>query len=86
MARKVTITLPDDLLESIRERADERGVSAYVTEAVRHRDAMDKLRELGEFLDTEYGPAPPEDIDAARAELIEALWGDSVLPRKPKTA
>ncbi|MFC4377173.1 ribbon-helix-helix protein, CopG family [Nocardia halotolerans] len=46
MARKVTISLPDDLLESIRERADERGVSAYVTEAVRHRDAMDRLREL----------------------------------------
>ncbi|WP_278264741.1 hypothetical protein [Nocardia sp. AG03] len=84
MARKVTITLPDELLESIRERADERGVSAYVTEAVRHRDAMDKLRELGDFLDTEHGPVSAEQIDAARAELLEALWGDPA--RKPKTA
>ncbi|MFE3546011.1 hypothetical protein ACFXK0_23880 [Nocardia sp. NPDC059177] len=82
MARKVTITLPDDLLESIRERADERGVSAYVTEAVRHRDAMDKLRELGDFLDSEYGGVPAAEVERARAQLIEALWGDAA-SRKP---
>ncbi|MFD4432820.1 hypothetical protein [Nocardia sp. NPDC058497] len=85
MARKATITLPVDLLESIRERADERGVSAYVTEAVRHRDAMDELRELGDVLDSEYGPVSPAEIEAARAELIEALWGGP-RSRNPKTA
>lgn len=63
--RKITITLSEDLLESIKARVDKRGVSAYIAAAVAHQDAMDKLRELSERLDEEYGPLYEGDMQAA---------------------
>ncbi|MFF1955542.1 ribbon-helix-helix domain-containing protein [Streptomyces sp. NPDC058220] len=68
-AKKVTVTIPEDLLEEIREDAAERGISAYVTEALRAQRGRDKLLGLVSWLDEEYGPPTEEELAAARAEL-----------------
>ncbi len=70
-SKKVTVTIPEDLLEEIRTEADERGISAYVTEALRaKRDRdRDRLLELVEWLEEEHGPV----TDAERSASYEAL-------------
>lgn len=62
--KKITITVPEELLESIRSRVDARGVSAYITEAAAGRDAMDKLGELSAGLQEEYGALTDEELRA----------------------
>ncbi|WP_329020350.1 hypothetical protein [Streptomyces sp. NBC_00690] len=39
------ITVPEELVESIKGRVDARGVSGYISAATAHQDAMDRLRE-----------------------------------------
>jgi hypothetical protein len=69
--KKITITVPEDLLDSIRSRVDERGVSAYISEAARHRDAMDRLQELADGLDEEYGPLAEDELEDAYAYISD---------------
>ncbi|MFD5780503.1 CopG family transcriptional regulator [Streptomyces sp. NPDC126933] len=68
-AKKVTLTIPEDLLEEIREDVAERGISASVTEALRAQRGRDKLLGLVSWLDEEYGPSTEEELATARAEL-----------------
>ena len=68
-SKKVTVTIPEDLLEEIRTEADERGISAYVTEALRAKRDRDRLLELVEWLEEEHGPV----TDAERSASYEAL-------------
>lgn len=63
--KKITITVPEELLESIRSRVDARGVSAYITEAAVRMDAVDKLGELSVGLQEEYGALTDEELRAA---------------------
>ncbi|MDV5146835.1 CopG family transcriptional regulator [Streptomyces sp. SBC-4] len=69
--KKVTVTIPEDLLEEIRADAAEQGLSAYVAEALRLRRDRDRLRELVDWLEEEYGPLTEEELAAGRAELEE---------------
>ncbi|RAY13164.1 CopG family transcriptional regulator [Actinomadura craniellae] len=69
--KKVTVTIPEDLLEEIRADAAERGLSAYVAEALRAKLARNRLRELVDWLQEEYGPLTDEERAAARAKLEE---------------
>jgi len=55
VSKKVTVTIPEDLLEEIRTEADERGISAYVTEALRAKRDRDRLLELVQWLEEEHG-------------------------------
>ncbi|WP_199545723.1 hypothetical protein [Streptomyces sp. N35] len=77
--KKVTITIPEDLLDSIKGRVDARGVSAYIAEAAAHKDAMDRLRELSDRLEDEYGPVSEADYQAAldRIAAIDAWHGEA---------
>ncbi|WP_307792253.1 hypothetical protein [Streptomyces verrucosisporus] len=43
--KKVTVTIPEDLLEEIRSEVTERGLSAYFSEAPRLERERDRLRE-----------------------------------------
>ncbi|MFD8980693.1 hypothetical protein [Streptomyces sp. NPDC059564] len=76
--KKVTITLPEEVLAYIKDRVDERGVSAYVTAAVERMVAKDKLHELSDYLETEYGPTSEDAYETVldRIEAIDA-WYDS---------
>ncbi|ASU85744.1 CopG family transcriptional regulator [Nocardiopsis gilva YIM 90087] len=69
--KKVTITIPEDLLEEIRGEVDERGISAYVTEAVRQKRDHDLLVELVDWLEEEHGPVTEDEYAAGLAELDE---------------
>lgn len=67
--KKVTVTIPEDLLEEIRAEAAERGMSAYVTEALRFKRDRDRLRELVDWLEEEHGPVTESERAAVRGEL-----------------
>jgi hypothetical protein len=67
--KKITITVPEELVTSIKERVDARGVSAYIAAAAAHQDEMDRLRELAGRLEEEYGPVTDEEQQAALDRL-----------------
>lgn len=69
MTKKVTVTIPEDLLDEIRAEAAERGLSAYVAEALRFKRDRDRLRELADWLQEEHGPLTEEERTAAFEEL-----------------
>lgn len=69
--KKVTVTIPEDLLEEIRSEAAERGISAYVTDALRLKQDRDRLRELVDWLEEEHGPVTESESAAALEELRE---------------
>ncbi|MFD8483345.1 hypothetical protein [Kitasatospora sp. NPDC059673] len=68
-SKKYSVSLPEDLAESIRSQVGPGGFSAYVAEALEHRVAMDKLREIVADFEADNEPLTPEEIDAARALL-----------------
>ncbi|MEU6867805.1 hypothetical protein ABZ924_32000 [Streptomyces sp. NPDC046876] len=75
--KKITISLPEEIVEYIKASVDARGVSAFVTDAVEHKIAMIKLTKLSDFLDEEYGPLTAEELRAAEARLDEMdAWFD----------
>lgn len=65
------MTIPEDLLDEIRADAAERGLSAYVTDALRFKRDRDRLRELVDWLQGEHGPVTEDEHAAALAELDE---------------
>ncbi|MDT0308616.1 hypothetical protein RM780_16855 [Streptomyces sp. DSM 44917] len=65
-AKRVTVTIPEELLRSIRERVGERELSAYVTEALAHQDRIDRLGELSDWLQREHGAVTDEELAEAR--------------------
>lgn len=67
--KKVTVTIPEDLLEEIRADAAERGLSAYVAEALRFKRDRDRLLELVDWLQEEHGPVTEDERVAALDEL-----------------
>lgn len=69
--KKITVTIPEELLDEIRTEAAERGLSAYVAEALRFKRDRDRLVELVDWLEEEYGPVTEDERAAAREELDE---------------
>ncbi|CAG7650327.1 conserved hypothetical protein [Actinacidiphila bryophytorum] len=69
VSKKVTVTIPEDLLDEIRAEAAERGLSAYVAEALRAKRDRDRLQELVGWLEEEHGPVTEEERVAALDEL-----------------
>ncbi len=59
--KKVTVTIPADLLDEIRADATERGLSAYLTEALRFKRDRDQLLELVDWLQEEHGPVTEDE-------------------------
>jgi hypothetical protein len=70
--KRVTVTIPEELLSSIRGRIGARGLSAYVTEALVHRDRIDRLGGLSDWLQEEYGAVTDEVLAHAR-RISEAV-------------
>ncbi|SHL29266.1 ribbon-helix-helix domain-containing protein [Actinacidiphila paucisporea] len=69
VSKKVTVTIPEDLLDEIRTEAAERGLSAYVAEALRAKRDRDRLVELVGWLEDEHGPVTEDERAAALDEL-----------------
>ncbi|AEN11322.1 MULTISPECIES: CopG family transcriptional regulator [unclassified Streptomyces] len=69
--KKVTVTIPEDLLDEIRAEAAERGLSAYVAEALRFKRDRDQLLELADWLQEEHGPLTDGERAAAFDDLAD---------------
>ncbi len=70
-SKKVTVTIPEELLDEIRAAAAERGMSAYVAEALRFKRDRDRLQELAGWLQEEHGPVTGEERVVALEDLEE---------------
>jgi len=69
--QKVSVSMPEDLATAIRERTGPGGFSRYVTEAAERRFRHDRLGDLLDELDAEFGPVSPEVLQWA-----ERQWPD----------
>ena len=66
-ARKVSVSMPEDLTSAVQRRAGRGKFSQYVTEAVARQLEVDLLAELSDVLAVEHGPVAPEYLAEARA-------------------
>ncbi|MFD7323768.1 hypothetical protein ACFV9D_22145 [Streptomyces sp. NPDC059875] len=68
-SKKYSISLPEELAESIRRQVGPGGFSAYVAEALEKRVAMERLREIVADFERHNDPLTPEELEEARAML-----------------
>lgn len=66
---KLSVTVEDDLVDELRQRAGDRGISAFVNQAVRHELQLARLGELLSDLENELGPPDEDMVDEALASL-----------------
>jgi hypothetical protein len=66
-ARKVSVSMPENLTTAVQQRVGRGKFSQYVTEAVARQFELDLLAELSELLTSEHGPVPEEYLEEARA-------------------
>lgn len=75
---KVSLSIDEEVLAEVRDRAGRRELSSYVTDALRRQLRHDRLGELLAELDATAGPIPDELMEEARQ-----LWRGAV--EEPKT-
>lgn len=73
-SKKYSISLPEDLAETVRAHVGPGGFSAYVAEALEQRIAMDKLREIVADFETDNDELTREEVEAARELLRHDHW------------
>lgn len=66
-ARKVSVSMPQDLTAAVQRRVGRGKFSQYVTDAVTRQLELDLLAELSDLLAAEHGPVPEEHLAEARA-------------------
>ncbi len=67
VARKVSVSMPEDLTSAVQQRVGRGKFSQYVTEAVARQLEVDLLAELSELLAADHGPVPEAYLAEARA-------------------
>ncbi|GAB2659357.1 hypothetical protein GCM10027271_17560 [Saccharopolyspora gloriosae] len=70
-ARKVSVSIPEDLTAAVQRRAGPGGFSQYVTDAVARQLELDLLAELADLMEGEHGPVPATALAEARC-----AWAD----------
>jgi Arc/MetJ-type ribon-helix-helix transcriptional regulator len=65
-ARKVSVSMPEDLTAAVQQRVGRGEFSQYVTEAVARQLELDLLGELSTLLQAEHGPVSEEALAEAR--------------------
>ena len=65
-ARKISVSMPEELTAAVQQRVGRGEFSQYVTEAVARQLELDLLAELAALLEAEYGPVPEEFLAEAR--------------------
>jgi hypothetical protein len=63
--KKVSVSMPEDLAERVRERTGPGGFSQYVTEAVEERVRLEGMQELVDEWEAKHGPVPDELVEEA---------------------
>jgi len=64
--RKVSVSMPEELADAVRARTGAGGFSRYITEVVEREIRHERLGELLDELEAEYGPVPPEIREQTR--------------------
>lgn len=67
VARKVSVSMPEDLTSAVQQRVGRGKFSQYVTEAVARHLEWDLLAELSPLLAADHGPVPEAYLAEARA-------------------
>lgn len=70
-ARKVSVSMPEDLTAAVQRRVGRGEFSQYVTEAVAKQLELDLLTELSALLEAEHGPVSERSMAEAGA-----VWPD----------
>lgn len=70
VTENISVSMPSELVSELRSRAGRRGLSSYITEAVRHQLAMDGLAEIVSAHEEEHGALTEQEVEAARRELF----------------
>jgi hypothetical protein len=63
--KKVSVTLPADLLDEIRERVGPGNLSRYLTEAAEQKRRHEALDEWIARMEDEHGPIPEHAVEEA---------------------
>ena len=66
---KKSITVPMDVLDEVNRLLSDGNFSAYVTEALKRQIQRDKLSQLVDELEADYGPVSPERYQWALSQL-----------------
>lgn len=66
-ARKVSVSMPEDLTAAVQLRVGRGKFSQYVTEAVTRQLELDLLADLSDLLTSEHGQVREDDLAEARA-------------------
>ncbi|MER5631556.1 hypothetical protein [Streptomyces nitrosporeus] len=66
----ISVSMPTELVSELRSRTGRRGLSSYITEAVRHQLAMDGLAKIVAAHEEEHGALTEQEIETARRELF----------------
>ncbi len=71
-ARKVSVSMPEELTAAVQRRVGRGEFSHYVTDAVARQLELDLLAELSDLLEAEHGPVPEDVLAEARAAWPDA--------------
>ena len=69
--RKISVTVEEDLVDALRGRRT-RGVSGFVTRAIRHELDHEELGDLLSDLEAQLGP-PDEELVAGAAAMFDRV-------------
>jgi Arc/MetJ-type ribon-helix-helix transcriptional regulator len=64
--KKVSVTLPADLLEQIKERVGPGNLSRHLSEVLEDDERRRALREWLDQMDAEHGPIPADAVEEVR--------------------
>lgn len=78
---KLSATVDAGLLADVKGHAGPRGLSAFVSTALRHELERVRLRELLDDLSAQLGPPDEAMVAAAVAELTDLATGGLPAPR-----
>lgn len=67
---KVSVTLPRPLIDGIRRKVGNRGVSRYVAEALEREERRQALRAWLSEQDRDHGPVPEDLVREVRREWL----------------
>jgi Arc/MetJ-type ribon-helix-helix transcriptional regulator len=71
-ARKVSVSMPEDLTAAVQQRVGRGEFSQYVTEAVARQLELDLLGDLSALLEAEHGPVADTLLAEARHSWPDA--------------
>jgi len=82
--KKYTVTLPEELAEAIRAEVGPGGFSRYVMQAIERQRERDRLGELVDWPETEYGPVTEAEMAETEAERrkIERMHAELARARR----